>query len=727
MVPSGLYYFWLVAPVITGLVLLVVWLAKGSPEPWMGGWEVALPCVGVMPVWAAVMAQMHAARQPNAKPKVRRWENFPGTVHAMTAVVVVVWSVCFVRPDRIGKLAKPRVLGEVPYASCRGGVLQKGLSANDVAELRFRDTRSGALAGNVSLYIRPHNCWDCEPQRLLQTRPGDVVTQFLDVAHGLDFVLAHHSNATAPVRKSTVLGDQGIYELTLAPGGDALSLRTVEHPWSSAAPILIALGVVLLLQVAHVLGNRAVDWLRSRAQEDADDELLGESRPVAAPGRPGQRLLALDVFRGLSLAVMNIANYGGMGYWWLDHTKWDGLSIADLVFPWFIWIMGVAMAIALEGSRVRSDRCAAVVHIIRRAAILFIAAMWLGGEYVANSALGFAGWRIPGVLQRFAISYLVCGAAIVLIPKPPPTTLKHLQDAEGPDCREDGSTDSDGALPHFCRWALPSLREAPLFLALAGVWLAVSLGGGVAASGVPPGQEYSCPRGYLGPGGVSQGASHFYCTGGIARHIDEKVFGPHKWHSCFPCELYKRFDVSTGRCETPPQHDPEGLLGSLNSILLCWLGVVVGRIVREGRDSSSASAHRRTAVTLLAFGGTLCLIAGVLCEFKQFGGFVPVNKNLWSTSFIGVMAGSGTIVLTFLLWVVDWGKWWSGKPFLFVGMNSILYYCMHEILENYPPLAAPDQPGGGTKQYQVIRVSVAVAVNMIVVYWLWRNKLFLKI
>lgn len=52
------------------------------------------------------------------------------------------------------------------------------------------------------------------------------------------------------------------------------------------------------------------------------------------------RVMSLDTFRGLSITIMIFVNYGGGGYWFFNHSLWDGLTVADLVFPWFIWIMG---------------------------------------------------------------------------------------------------------------------------------------------------------------------------------------------------------------------------------------------------------------------------------------------------------------------------------------------------------------------------------------------------
>ena len=62
----------------------------------------------------------------------------------------------------------------------------------------------------------------------------------------------------------------------------------------------------------------------------------------------GERLCSLDSFRGVSLSIMTFVNYGAGGYWFLDHAAWDGLTLADLVFPWFMFMMGVSMALSYQ-------------------------------------------------------------------------------------------------------------------------------------------------------------------------------------------------------------------------------------------------------------------------------------------------------------------------------------------------------------------------------------------
>lgn len=710
------YWLWIFAPAIVAVGTFIGFLANGAKTPWERGWEVTMPFLACIPSWGAIASQWHASRKPDAPLDVKRWEGFPGTVHAFTFIVILAWSVSFLHPDAIGTLAKPRVQGEILASGCdgKGHLKEPKFKSNDVARITFQDLRTNG--SNSNWFVRYHNCYECTPNRFINAARASNTTLTMYVAHGFDLSVKYDDGADGPMHSYSTIADQGEYLITLSDD-QSLSLKTLHDPWPSEAPVLIAAALLIALALARRVLVRVADrWLERPEPEGSEDDLLPGSYPegsaqpsatVAAPGRKGNRLLALDVFRGISLTVMNVANYGGMGYWWWDHSKWDGVTVADLVFPWFIWIMGVAMAMALEGARVREDKFAAVLHVLRRAALLVLVAMWLGAQDLDS----FRKWRIPGVLQRFALSYLVVAAGIILVYKKP---AKKLQ----PNLQEGGSI-PDGMMGSLFS---SSAREAPFFLILVGLWLAVSLG-----STKPPG----CPQGYLGPGGTYKNSEHFNCTGGVARWLDEKVFGEHRWGGCFPCDTYSAYDLVTRECQSPPHHDPEGLLGSLNSIVLCWLGVVVGRVVRSVQGGGW-EVQKWAGVVLGIFGSLLCLIAALLCGFKQFDGFggIPLNKNLWSLSFICLMAGTGTLFLTVLLYIIDWRGYWEGKPFLFVGMNSMLYYCMHEILQDYAPLVSPKDAGGdggGTKQAQVVRCVIAVSINVIVVYWLWRNKLFLKL
>ena len=125
---------------------------------------------------------------------------------------------------------------------------------------------------------------------------------------------------------------------------------------------------------------------------------------------PRHRLLSLDVFRGLTICLMIIVNNGtGKGFAQLEHADWNGCTLTDLVFPFFLFITGVSLTFSFSsrlGSTSRSaaaaSRLAQLPHIFRRAAIIFAIGLLIN----AYPHYSLAVWRIPGVLQRIALCYL---------------------------------------------------------------------------------------------------------------------------------------------------------------------------------------------------------------------------------------------------------------------------------------------------------------------------------
>ena len=119
--------------------------------------------------------------------------------------------------------------------------------------------------------------------------------------------------------------------------------------------------------------------------------------------------MSLDVFRGGTIAAMILVNNNGSpaAYPPLLHAKWHGWTFTDLVFPFFLWIVGVAMTLSLA-KRVAGgdDRTRLLMHIVKRAALIFLIGLFLNGfPYFDLSRI-----RIPGVLQRIALCYLIAGA-----------------------------------------------------------------------------------------------------------------------------------------------------------------------------------------------------------------------------------------------------------------------------------------------------------------------------
>ena len=129
-----------------------------------------------------------------------------------------------------------------------------------------------------------------------------------------------------------------------------------------------------------------------------------ESAAISA-GRPKERLLSLDVFRGFTLLGMVLVNSHPLGiYPWLGHARWNGWGFADLIFPFFVFIVGVAIPYSFAKRLARGEsRDKLFIHILRRSVLLFVVGVLLNGF----PRFDLSTLRVMNVLQRIAICYLL--------------------------------------------------------------------------------------------------------------------------------------------------------------------------------------------------------------------------------------------------------------------------------------------------------------------------------
>ena len=178
-----------------------------------------------------------------------------------------------------------------------------------------------------------------------------------------------------------------------------------------------------------------------------------------------------------------------------------------------------------------------------------------------------------------------------------------------------------------------------------------------------------CQTGYLGPGGISEFSKFFNCTGGSAKYIDEIILGSN--------HLYQRPTSSHIYKSTEP-FDPEGILGSLNSIALACLGSQAGRLIIFKDD-------RKKMISWSILGSIYFLLFAAITKFDLNESMIPVNKNLWTTSYILLTGASGFYLLVVFYYLIDVKKMWSGAPFVQLGQNSILIYICHVVFSNSFP------------------------------------------
>jgi predicted acyltransferase len=304
---------------------------------------------------------------------------------------------------------------------------------------------------------------------------------------------------------------------------------------------------------------------------------------------PTDRLLSLDTFRGLTIAGMILVNNPGTWatiYDPLEHAAWHGWTPTDLIFPFFLFIVGVSITLALgrraEGGGSRRDL---YVKILRRTAIIFALGLVLAGF----PGYDLATIRIPGVLQRIAVCYLL--ASLLFL---------------------------------HTRWRAQAAVAAALLL---GYWALMTL--------VPvPG---------FGAGMLDSK------EGNLAAYVDRALLGGHLWQ-------YAKV------------YDPEGILSTLPALATTLLGVLTGHLLRSRRGG----AEKATA--MFAAGA-----AGVVLGWAWHH-WLPINKPLWTSSYVLFTGGMGLQLLAVCYWLIDlhgWRRW--ARPFVIFGTNALAVYFLSGI------------------------------------------------
>ncbi len=385
-------------------------------------------------------------------------------------------------------------------------------------------------------------------------------------------------------------------------------------------------------------------------------------RPYITKMTATPRLLSLDAFRGATIAGMLLVNNPGS---WSDlypplaHAPWHGWTPTDMIFPFFLWIVGVAMALSFA-RRVEqgADRGALFRHVLVRSAIifglgLFLAAFPFGLLPAHNFSL--EKLRIPGVLQRIGLCYLAAGAIFLR------TTWKGQL----------GWT--AGLLLGY--WALLSFVPVP---------------------------------GY--------GAGVLEPTGNLCWWIDSHLLAGHTWSGA-----------------PAPGFDPEGILSTIPAIATTLLGAVAGHLVRTLSGPALSLRLVRDGAVLLAIGAAWGLV-------------LPINKNLWTSSYAAFMAGWAMVLLGGFHWLIDvrgWRRW--AAPLVIYGSNALAMFVLAGLIGKLlylikwtgadgkaVTLKTWIYQGGFVPLASPVNASLLFALSFVLVFlaiaWaLWRKKWFLKI
>ncbi|XP_026927488.2 heparan-alpha-glucosaminide N-acetyltransferase isoform X3 [Acinonyx jubatus] len=361
------------------------------------------------------------------------------------------------------------------------------------------------------------------------------------------------------------------------------------------------------------------------------------------------------------------------------------LTVADLVFPWFVFIMGSSIFLSMTSILQRGcSKLKLMGKIGWRSFLLICIGMFIVNP---NYCLGPLSWdkvRIPGVLQRLGVTYFVVAVLELIFAKPVPES-----------CASERSCFS-------LRDIIFSWPQWLFILMLEGIWLGLTF-----FLPVP-----GCPTGYLGPGGIGDLGKYPNCTGGAAGYIDRLLLGDdHIYQHPSSAVLY----------HTEVAYDPEGILGTINSIVMAFLGVQAGKILLYYKDQTKDILIRFTAWCCF-----LGLISIALTKISENEGFIPINKNLWSISYVTTLSSFAFFILLILYPIVDVKGLWTGTPFFYPGMNSILVYVGHEVFENYFPFQWKLGDNQSHKEHLTQNI-VASALWVLIAYILYKKKVFWKI
>jgi predicted acyltransferase len=321
---------------------------------------------------------------------------------------------------------------------------------------------------------------------------------------------------------------------------------------------------------------------------------MAESATQQTVTKPSQRLVFLDVVRGLTIAFMILVNNNGneeLAYWPLKHAEWNGWTPTDLVFPIFLFLVGIAIVFSTASRMARGEaKSSLLMHTFRRAAILFALGILIHGF----PHYPLATLRVYGVLQRIALCYLVA-------------SILYLWD------RRVVTLVSVSAICLLGYWIL--MRWVPV------------------------------------PG--------FGMPGRDIPFLDKDI----NWVSVVDRRLFPGRLLENTR-------DPLGLISTVPAIATCLLGVLTGLWLRTQKGMTvKAGGMLAGAIAGLALG---CLWAI----------WFPINKRLWTSSYVLFAAGWTLLVLAICYFVIEIRKHagaWT-YPWKVFGANAIFTYAFAELL-----------------------------------------------
>ncbi len=308
--------------------------------------------------------------------------------------------------------------------------------------------------------------------------------------------------------------------------------------------------------------------------------------------KPQERLFSLDLFRGVTVAAMILVNNQSSEktYTQMGHSEWNGCTITDMIFPFFLYIIGVSIYFSISTKKGINNKQIIQEAMIRSLKIIGLSLfLFLFPKLFIDPIEAFKTVRIQGILFRIALVYFIC---IVL----------------------------------FLRLEVKTLAIVG-FASLIVYWLILSL--------IPvPGVGYS----------------NFDIETNLVAWVDRLIFSPaHLLHKTW---------------------DPQGLLGTMSACGTTILGIVTGYLLKN-----KTMVNSEKVAWIFTLGVISCLM-GLIWSIH-----FPLNKALWSSSFVLYTGGIASIVMALCYWLVDVNHYRSGlKPFVACGKNAIVIYFLSELL-----------------------------------------------
>lgn len=373
------------------------------------------------------------------------------------------------------------------------------------------------------------------------------------------------------------------------------------------------------------------------------------------------RLLSLDVFRGITVAAMILVNNPGSWstiYAPLKHAEWNGCTPTDLIFPFFLFIVGVSISYALGSKKDTTSQSKLLFTAFKRALILFALGLFLNlfPKVFTEPMEALSTVRIPGVLQRIAIVFFI--TALIFIKTSQKTQLRLFI----------------GILIVY--WALMTLVPVP---------------------------------------GV--GYANLEKETNLGALLDRTILTEaHLWKSA-------------------KTWDPEGILSTLPAVATGLFGVLIGTWLRRKDRQDSVK------ISWMFSTGIIAVILGLIWDLC-----FPINKALWTSSFVLYAGGLATIGLALCYWLIDVQGYKKGTtPFVVYGVNAITVFFLSGLIPRILTMIMVTMPDGTQVNSRVwmyetfftpyltpINASLAGAVTFILIWlailwWMFNKKIIVKV